>query len=310
VTAKTDSKLDPAWSVPRALRHVVRQSLARLEAGERGVLASEHGKFVHRARVALRRVRSALKLLGRSDEPALALRAGLKRAARALADVRDWDVLLERTLPPVVVRAFGSQAAVDWIVHEAHRRRAEAHAAARAALSSPRYGGLMMDLARWLVLPAVPGEASETLTEFAARSIRKRHKRLLRHGSDLAGQTPARRHRVRIDAKELRYTVEFFESLFRRVPVRDYLRELVAMQDALGAINDGATAARLLALLPPSAEFAQFTRERLAAHEITHVVAAQAALARLEECERFWRSKSRGSRRSAASAVSKLGSRS
>jgi hypothetical protein len=57
VTAKTDSKLNPAWSVPQALRHVVRHSLTRLEAEERGVLATENGRFGQRTRVALRRIR-------------------------------------------------------------------------------------------------------------------------------------------------------------------------------------------------------------------------------------------------------------
>jgi CHAD domain-containing protein len=86
--------------------------------------------------------------------------------------------------------------------------------------------------------------------------------------------------------------MEFFESLFGRAPARPHLRELVAIQDALGAVNDGVTAARLLARLRPGAEFARFARKRLAAHEKTHVAAAQAAFARLRECERFWKSKS------------------
>jgi CHAD domain-containing protein len=297
VTAKRKFKLDPAWSVPQAVRQVVHDSLTRLQAGERGVLATDDGKFVHRTRVALRRIRSALKLLGRTDEPASALRAGLKGVARALADARDWDVLLEHALPPIIVSGFGKEAEAGRILSEARRRRGEAHAWAREALSSLRYRALVTELARWLALPAVPGEGSAMLKKFAARNIRKRHKRLLRDGSDLAGQAPMRRHRLRIDAKQLRYTVEFFESLFDGAPARAYLHELVALQDALGAINDGETIARLLACLRPSAEFADFTRERLAENEKMDVAAAQGALARLDECERFWRSKSRGDRK-------------
>ncbi|HEY7674735.1 MAG TPA: hypothetical protein VH867_05860 [Burkholderiales bacterium] len=56
------------------------------------------------------------------------------------------------------------------------------------------------------------------------------------------------------------------------------------------------TIARLLARLRSSAESTHFTRERLAAHEKTDVAAAQAALARLDECECFSRSKSREDR--------------
>jgi hypothetical protein len=51
-----------------------------------------------------------------------------------------------------------------------------------------------------------------------------------------------------------------------------------------------------IARLRSSTASAHFTRERLAAHEKTDVSAAQAALARLDESERFSRSKSREDR--------------
>jgi triphosphatase len=281
-------KLDPAWSVSGALRNVARYSLARLESGGRGVLLTDHTRFVHRARTALRRLRVALKLLGRTDDTAWKLRARLKRVMRVLGDARDWDVFLDHTLPPVV-RAFGKTATVDGLVREARRGRLAAHAKARKTLSSPRYRDLISQLARWLHRKAESRQSSGSLRKFAARSIRKRHRHLLRDRRHFAAQSPPQHHRVRIDAKKLRYTVEIFESLFPRKSVRPYLRELVAIQDALGSVNDTNVAARLIALLRPGAEFSSFAHSWLALREEQSSADAQATLGRLDRCKPFWK---------------------
>src|SRR5262249_28853616 len=53
---------------------------------------------------------------------------------------------------------------------------------------------------------------------------------------------PRGRHKLRIAAKKLRYATGFFESLFpgrkERKRLRSFERELKAMQDCLGALND------------------------------------------------------------------------
>jgi CHAD domain-containing protein len=127
------------------------------------------------------------------------------------------------------------------------------------------------------------------LKAFAAKSIGKRYKRLLRAGRDLAGKTRAQRHGVRLEAKQLRYTVEFFESLFGRGLARPCLRELVLIQDALGAAEDTRTAVQLFASLHPGSDIARFAREWLAVREQRNVASAQRAIARLARAERFWK---------------------
>ena len=45
-------------------------------------------------------------------------------------------------------------------------------------------------------------------------------------------------HALRIHCKELRYLLEFFESLFPRKEIQVFVRQLKKLQDMLGAFND------------------------------------------------------------------------
>jgi len=76
----------------------------------------------------------------------------------------------------------------------------------------------------------------------AAQQIARRRKQCRRIGRDLDALTDAERHRVRIAVKKLRYTVDFFESLYgsRSGHKRksEILRACQKLQDSLGALND------------------------------------------------------------------------
>ena len=112
---------------------------------------------------------------------------------------------------------------------------------ARSAILSPQYSRVVLDLARWLALPeAEPAPApGEDLVSLASRILRRRHKRLLADASRMASLRVEERHRVRIDAKRLRYSVDALASLFGAKRVRRYMDVLAALQDALGNANDG-----------------------------------------------------------------------
>ena len=275
--------LDPGSTLPMALRHIARSSLAHLHANEAGVLASDNGEFLHQARVALRRLRSALKFAGAAPGGIL---AELKWFSGALGPARDWDVFVCDILPPAL-RAYGDVAEARRIARQARRQRKASFAAARLAFGSRRYFALLLEVSRWL-LESVPPGAEISPAAFAARRIGKRHKRLLCDAIGLAGQTPQQRHRVRIDAKRLRYAVEHFGSLFHGKSVRRYARDLSALQDILGSVNDAVTAERLLAQVPLAEGPGAFMRGWLAARSAGDIALAQELVARLGGHKRFW----------------------
>jgi CHAD domain-containing protein len=280
-----------ATMTPLAAAHaLIGASLEQYQANEEGVLRSTAPEFVHQARIALRRMRSTLQLFRDviGAERATAWRARLNGAAAALGVARDWDVLATETLPPLVA-AHGDRAVERTLEAAVARRRRRERETARAALRSADHARVILELARWLSTPAAAAAGTEPLEQFASRVIRKRHKRLSSGAGKLASMTPAQRHRVRIDAKRLRYGVEGLASLFKARRVKRYLRGLTALQDALGRLNDAAAARRLLAGLDLPQAFAAFARGWCAARLHGDPVLLQSIAERLQGSKRFWR---------------------
>ncbi len=289
--------LDPASPLQEALHQLVRGCLAQFHANERGATNPRNVEFLHQARVALRRMRSALRLADAADPAVPGLRRELKWLAGSLGAARDWDVLIEETLPPACV-AYASaeggtparQREVARLVRTARSRRAHARREVREALLSPRRAALFASLALWLEAPPSAASTGTALPKFAAGSVRRLHKRLIRDGAGLDACTPEERHRLRIDAKRLRYATEFFGSLFAGRVARSYQRSLVGLQDALGALNDDATATRLLAGLPAGEGLWPFIAGWLAARDADRLSEAVAALEDLAQAPRIWKS--------------------
>jgi CHAD domain-containing protein len=214
----------------------------------------------------------------------------LGEAARALGGVRDWDVFAKESLAAATA-AHGDARLARSLAARAARRRIKEREAARAALRSRAYAHAILELARWLATAATAPAASddETLAAFAARVIRKRHRRVLRDAARLATLTPEERHRVRIDVKRLRYGTDALASLFPARRVEAYLAALADVQDALGRANDAATALSLMDELGAPQPFAAFARGWFSARALVDPALFAALLARIAATPRFWR---------------------
>jgi triphosphatase len=273
-----------------AARATLGAGLAQLQGNEEGLLVSADPEFVHQARVALRRMRSALRIFRDviGIERSNAWREALAESAVALGAARDWDVFTTETLPPVLA-AHGDAALAKTLRGRATRRRTIGRESARAALRSSAYVGVILEIARWLCFAEPPPMQEEPLEDFASRLVRKRHKRLLADASRIPGSSAQERHQLRIDVKRLRYGVDALSSLFPAKRVARYIDILVALQDTLGASNDAATALRLLPELEPPESFAAFARGWFAARASGDRGAFEALLESLSATQRFWR---------------------
>ena len=219
--------------------------------------------------------------------------------AGVMGEARDWDVFLEETVVPVLrcEPAAPGLAALRRRCAAQRRQRAES---ARTTLASMRYDAFKRELASLVTTPAwAPDGAAQALLAlpveaFAAVRIAKREKSVQRLAGDLGTADAAHRHRLRIAAKKLRYTVEFFRSLFVRKAARDYARALADMQDALGKLNDCATARRLLESVPAGRDAAADAAARalvldwIALHEQHGLVALEASCKAWRAQAQFW----------------------
>ena len=114
---------------------------------------------------------------------------------------------------------------------------------------------------------------------WTAGALERRRKRIRTMGRKLAKLSDHERHLVRIEAKKVRYGCQFFGSMWpaNAAEVTVMEKQLGALQDRLGALNDLATWSRLVKLArlkgmePPSVDVpaelaaAQETADRIAA---------------------------------------------
>jgi CHAD domain-containing protein len=213
---------------------------------------------VHQMRVAVRRLRSAIKVFRRAVRcPEVdAADAGLKALAARLAPTRDWDVFVTET-SAAAARAFPDETRLRRLLAAAERRRRACHDELRGFLGSIDFNRLGIELAclaaqDWQITHPEVGsnESTAPLEEFAASVLDKRLKRLADVDDDIASLEPSALHAIRLSAKRLRYAAEIFAPLYPGKATSRFISRLGRLQDRLGALNDGAVAAHLLEELP------------------------------------------------------------
>ncbi len=122
--------LERDMSSGAALRAIMAHGLTVLLANTECLHEVHDPEFVHQARVALRRMRSALRLLDRRHEDfPESLAAELRWVGQTLGAARDWDVLVESTLPAWRPRQRRAPHPDAILCLGARRRRAHRHTA-------------------------------------------------------------------------------------------------------------------------------------------------------------------------------------
>ncbi len=240
----TDMTVDDAFVA------VAFDCLAHLQDNEIGLLAGRNPEYLHQARVALRRLRSAFRVFDSAIPRSHFARTldELKSVARLLGDARDLDVFAVETLPHAGSGQDGGVAALRQRTENARERVA---GAARAVVASTEYTALLLRLTQtlcagqWRGETARPVAANMMLLKFATKLVSQRYARVKRRGRHISQLGLADLHRLRIQVKRLRYAIEFFLPLFED-KAAGTLRSLVALQQLLGQLNDDATAWTLL----------------------------------------------------------------
>lgn len=237
-------------SASRALIDYLNAQIDQIETGDADLRHGGGEDPVHDTRVAIRRLRSTLRVFAKLlDEPKVGDADGeLKWLAALLGDVRDCEVQERRfsealdgmpdelILGPVRSRIRTDLQAIEL---PARTRLAE-------AMDSDRYRALVCELRGWRGEPPVAQRISaKALRSRARRAERKADRRLaaaLKSGSG-AGSDAAL-HRARKAAKRARYAAELRKPLDKRAKrtVKHYKR----IQSLLGDHQDTVVAAGTL----------------------------------------------------------------
>ncbi|HEX4333307.1 MAG TPA: CHAD domain-containing protein [Usitatibacter sp.] len=274
-----------------AARAVIGAGLAQLQANDAGLAEGSDPEYVHQARVAMRRMRSALRMFRREIgiERAGRWHDALAETSRALGRSRDWDVFGLRTLP-TALGELGDAALAVRLKRRVARRRAREREAAREALRAGTHAAALLEIAQWLARADGVEDPTprSSLVEFASRVIAKRRKRLFTRALFLGTANPAEQHRVRIDTKRLRYALDALGSLFRQKPLETFAATVEGLQDALGDCNDAATAMRLVGELGAPPEFEAFARGWFAGRATASPQLVEPLVAQLTRKRREW----------------------
>ncbi|KQT06775.1 MULTISPECIES: CHAD domain-containing protein [unclassified Rhizobium] len=231
-------ELDRGISAHEAFQVIAGSCFRQFRINETILLERKNPEALHQARVALRRLRSAISLFKPlfPDDEARRISDEFRWLTGVLGEARNLDVLLPKA---------------DELRVHLMEARTSAYEDAVDALGSFRAKALILGFYEWLqcgeYLVVSDGLASPrgSAAEFAVAALDRQRRKLKKRGKNLAETDDDRRHEARKDAKKLRYAAEFFGSLFTdKRATRRYSKFIEAMehlQDQLGALNDLAT---------------------------------------------------------------------
>ena len=241
VDAEITAELPGSVAVARLLLRL----LDTLELNVDGVLRDIDTEFLHDFRVAVRRTRSAIKLLGEVVPAADANRYA--REFKWLGDLttptRDLDVHLLGFAATTEHLLAATPADLEPFRAFLVRRRAREFRRLAAALRSPRFGAITDDWRKALLAvrdaSAPKKRRQPTAAELAARTTGRAFRRIAARGGAITPDSPPESlHDLRKRCKELRYLLEFFAPLHDPVAYRKVVGDLKQLQDCLGDFQD------------------------------------------------------------------------
>ena len=263
----------PASTMGELAFAVVRRQLAVLRAKEPGTRLGEDPEELHDMRVATRRLRAALSLFaGVLPVRAQVFHDELGWLGRLLGSVRDLDVQLagladmddETAAWRTEVSGDDGHDPLADLSDLLQSERATARAALLGGLDSMRWERL----AKGLAAMAQQGPARRSVATRTPAVIGLPELVVARHDRVTKAAKRAKRsgavadfHRLRIRCKRLRYSLEFASEVYEGQTAR-YVRQLTAVQDELGLMQDAEVATERLAematgdtALPPATVF-------------------------------------------------------
>ncbi|MDP3719682.1 MAG: CHAD domain-containing protein [Acidobacteriota bacterium] len=216
---------------------ILRQRLISLLAAMPAAQSGDETS-VHQARVASRRLRGALPMLGASaDADALdRVHRRVRRITRALGPVRELDVSLQ-LLTELEGRGVAPAAAIGRVREAVTAERLKRRRDMLDEITPSRLDKLrkrLVDVAAPETRSGVPGDAVAHALAQAGKRARRLRAAIIRAGGIYLAE---RLHRVRIEAKKLRYALEIQRELARSRS-RLHLNRLKTQQDLLGRMHD------------------------------------------------------------------------
>lgn len=249
LTLRDSIGIEPTDPMAEAGRKALLFHFERMLLHEPGSRLGEDIEAVHDMRVATRRMRSAFRLFAPyyKHDKVEAFQRNLKHTGRALGAVRDLDVFMEKAQRFIDAHP---EADLSPLVEAWQARLDEARPRLIKHLDSPRFDHFVHEFYAFLTTPGagakkagdrVPTEARHVLPQLIYGLYEQ-----VRVYDDVADTRDiSTLHALRIELKRLRYALEFFVEILGP-EARAVIRDVKAMQDHLGDLNDAEVAEGIL----------------------------------------------------------------
>lgn len=228
-------KLSTDLSTEQALQLIIANCLDHLlpnsAAIAGNVAAAEH---IHQARVAIRRLRTALKHFGKwSNQVNPIWLEQLTRLFQQLGMTRDIDVINAEIMPQL--------AQID--APDLSLPSLENTENLAALFTSSSTVNLLLDLLSFA--NATDAQAKDqshpknsALKNAATKRLQRLHQQVTQDADQYSHLALEARHHIRKQAKKLRYAIDFVASLYDEKQIKRYIKHLQPVQDRLGIYND------------------------------------------------------------------------
>jgi CHAD domain-containing protein len=296
-TSGVEAEITATMPAPVAVAKLLLSLLDTMELNVPGVLRDIDTEFLHDFRVAVRRTRSAIKLLGEVLPADLAkhYKTEFKWLGDVTTPVRDLDVHLLGFDAMAGQLVAASPADLEPLRAFLVRRRAREFRRLAAALRGPRFRAITQDWRKALLeIRDVDGPRRRrpSAVALALSTTGSSFRRIVAQGGAITQDSPPESlHDLRKRAKELRYLLEFFAPLHDPVAYRKVVSDLKQLQDCLGEFQDSEVQRAEIHTLADAmlAERAAPAATLLAMGEIAAKLTLSQAEARAEFSARFAR---------------------
>lgn len=224
---------------------IINEHLSAMAAEVEGVREGKDIEYIHRLRVATRRMRSDLELFSECfpKQEYQTIFREVRKVTRALGEARDLDVQLE--LLEEVSPQFSTPRLAPGIRRlqlRLKQKRTEAQEHVKSAMDLIVSDQLLERINRWAAPLLTDSRSvylySPALYQLGFSGIKIGLDELLVHEPYIHDpQNVTELHAMRISAKRLRYTLEAFEDLYGP-QIKPFISQVRKLQDLLGTVHD------------------------------------------------------------------------
>ena len=245
-SSRLNIPLAPNLESHTAAKIIFRNLLDTLLVNRQGIVDDIDIEFLHDFRVAIRRTRSGLTLIREvlPEEVSNRFKEDFRYLGQITGPVRDLDVYLHMEENYKARLPEHLQEGLHYFFADLAKKRKKAQAKLVQDFAAPRYPSIVAEWRDYLnredMEDTLAGKNSQLPIErLAKKIITKRFKRVLRDGEAIhTGTADGELHRLRIQGKKLRYSLEFFNGLFPDKEMKKLIRQLKQLQNNLGDFND------------------------------------------------------------------------